>query len=48
MIIANHPSLIDVVVLIGLVRDANCVVKQSLWHNPFHPWPGERCRLHQQ
>jgi 1-acyl-sn-glycerol-3-phosphate acyltransferase len=35
MIIANHPSLIDVVFLIGLVRDANCVVKQSLWQNPF-------------
>ena len=27
MIIANHPSLIDVVFLIGLVRNANCVVK---------------------
>ena len=35
MIIANHPSLIDVVFLIGLVRNANCVVKQSLWQNPF-------------
>jgi 1-acyl-sn-glycerol-3-phosphate acyltransferase len=39
MIIANHPSLIDVVFLIGLVRDANCVVKQSLWHNPFTRGP---------
>lgn len=35
MIIANHPSLIDVVFLIGLVRGANCVVKHSLWENPF-------------
>ncbi|WP_397454057.1 lysophospholipid acyltransferase family protein [Pseudomonas sp. NA-150] len=35
MVIANHPSLIDVVFLIGLIRDANCVVKQSLWQNPF-------------
>ncbi len=35
MIIANHPSLIDVVFLIGLVRGANCVVKHSLWQNPF-------------
>jgi len=34
MVIANHPSLIDVVVLISLIRDANCVVKQSLWDNP--------------
>lgn len=34
MVIANHPSLIDVVFLIGLVRDANCVVKKSLWDHP--------------
>ncbi|AZC22188.1 lysophospholipid acyltransferase family protein [Pseudomonas sessilinigenes] len=39
MIIANHPSLIDVVFLIGLVRDANCVVKESLWNNPFTRGP---------
>jgi len=39
MIIANHPSLIDVVFLIGLVRNANCVVKQSLWQNPFTHGP---------
>jgi 1-acyl-sn-glycerol-3-phosphate acyltransferase len=43
MIIANHPSLIDVVLLIGLVRNANCVVKQSLWQNPFTRSP-VRCR----
>lgn len=35
MVIANHPSLIDVVFLIGLIRGANCVVKQTLWQNPF-------------
>ncbi|GLQ96122.1 lysophospholipid acyltransferase family protein [Dyella mobilis] len=34
MIIANHPSLIDVVFLIAHIRDANCIVKQSLWRNP--------------
>jgi 1-acyl-sn-glycerol-3-phosphate acyltransferase len=34
IVIANHPSLIDVVVLIAFIRDANCVVKQSLWDNP--------------
>lgn len=39
MIIANHPSLIDVVFLIGLVRHANCVVKRSLWENPFTRGP---------
>lgn len=35
IIIANHPSLIDVVVLISLIRNADCVVKQSLWQNVF-------------
>ncbi|WP_295486322.1 lysophospholipid acyltransferase family protein [uncultured Pseudomonas sp.] len=39
MIIANHPSLIDVVFLIGLVRQANCVVKQSLFDNAFTRGP---------
>lgn len=34
MIIANHPSLIDVVFLIAHIRDTNCIVKQSLWRNP--------------
>ncbi|NMR25662.1 1-acyl-sn-glycerol-3-phosphate acyltransferase [Pseudoalteromonas sp. NEC-BIFX-2020_015] len=35
LIIANHPSLIDVVVLISIVRHADCVVKADLWKNPF-------------
>jgi 1-acyl-sn-glycerol-3-phosphate acyltransferase len=39
IIIANHPSLIDVVFLIGLVRQANCVVKQTLFDNPFTRGP---------
>jgi len=39
LIIANHPSLIDVVFLIGLVRHANCVVKHSLFGNPFTRGP---------
>lgn len=39
MIIANHPSLIDVVFLIGLMRQTNCVVKQSLFENPFMRGP---------
>ncbi|HGY9623806.1 TPA: lysophospholipid acyltransferase family protein [Pseudomonas putida] len=39
LIIANHPSLIDVVFLIGLARNANCVVKQSLFDNPFTRGP---------
>ncbi|CAI3150360.1 hypothetical protein MWMV7_MWMV7_02625 [Acinetobacter calcoaceticus] len=39
LVIANHPSLIDVVVLIGMMQQANCVVKQSLWSNPFIKGP---------
>lgn len=39
LVIANHPSLIDVVVLIGMMQQANCVVKQSLWSNPFTKGP---------
>ena len=35
LIIANHPTLIDVVVLISLLPKVDCIVKQALWHNPF-------------
>ncbi|WP_254063376.1 lysophospholipid acyltransferase family protein [Rhodanobacter sp. L36] len=34
LIIANHPSLIDVIFLIAQMRQTNCVVKASLWDNP--------------
>lgn len=39
MVVANHPSLIDVVLLIACIRDAGCVVKQGLWDNPFTRGP---------
>jgi len=35
LILANHPTLIDVVLLISLVRHTNCVVKKALWRDPF-------------
>ena len=35
LILANHPTLIDVVVLVSLMPSASCVVKQALWRNPF-------------
>ena len=35
LILANHPSLIDVVFLIGFTPRAGCVVKSALWKNPF-------------
>jgi len=39
LLIANHPTLVDVVLLIGLMEQANCVVKQALWSNPFTKGP---------
>jgi len=39
LVVANHPSLIDVVFLISLVRQANCVVKAALLRNPFTRGP---------
>jgi 1-acyl-sn-glycerol-3-phosphate acyltransferase len=35
LILANHPTLIDVVFLISFVPHADCIVKQSLLKNPF-------------
>ena len=35
LIVANHPSLIDVVFLLAIFRDADCVVKAAHWSNPF-------------
>lgn len=35
VIVANHPSLLDVLVLLAYVEQAGCVVKQSVWRNPF-------------
>ena len=35
LIVANHPTLLDIVFLIALVRDANCIVKHALITNPF-------------
>jgi len=39
LIVANHPTLIDVVFMLWLIPDAGCVVKRALWHNPALRWP---------
>ena len=39
LIVANHPCLIDVVFLLGEVPQANCIVKASLFANPFTRGP---------
>lgn len=38
IVIANHPSLIDVVIIIGLIPNADCIVKEALWSNFFIKW----------
>ena len=35
LVLANHPSYIDIVVLLAHIPDAVCVVKSALWSNPF-------------
>lgn len=35
LLLINHPTLIDVVVLVSLIPTASCVVKQALWKNYF-------------
>lgn len=41
LIVANHPSLIDALILLGHVKDAGVVAKRSLQVNPF-TWGGIR------
>ena len=35
LVCANHPSLLDVVLLISLIPHADCIVKSEHWKNPF-------------
>ena len=35
LIVANHPTLLDVVVLMALVPRVTCIVKHELWRSPF-------------
>jgi 1-acyl-sn-glycerol-3-phosphate acyltransferase len=35
LVLANHPSYIDVVVLLSVIPQATCVVKADLWRSPF-------------
>jgi 1-acyl-sn-glycerol-3-phosphate acyltransferase len=38
MIVANHPSLIDVLFLLACVPEAVCIVKHALRRNPVLTW----------
>jgi 1-acyl-sn-glycerol-3-phosphate acyltransferase len=35
VIVANHPTLLDVVLLIACLPQADCVVKRAAWRNPY-------------
>ncbi len=35
IVVANHPTLIDVVRLLAEVELGNCIVKRAVWNNPF-------------
>lgn len=35
LVVSNHPSYLDVVVLIALLPNAVCVVKEAIWNSPF-------------
>lgn len=39
LVVANHPTFLDVVVLLAYIGQANCVVKRSLWRNPLLAGP---------
>lgn len=39
LVLANHPTLIDVIFLISMIPNANCVVKSALLRNPFTRGP---------
>ncbi len=39
LVIANHPTLIDVVFLVSLMPRVDCIVKEGLFHHPFLRWP---------
>jgi len=39
LIIANHPTLIDVVFMVSLMPRVDCIVKEGLFRHPFLRWP---------
>ncbi|AGH79968.1 1-acyl-sn-glycerol-3-phosphate acyltransferase [Psychromonas sp. CNPT3] len=35
LVVANHPSLIDYVLIVAHMQQCDCLVKESIWNNPF-------------
>ena len=48
LILANHPSLLDVVLLVSHAPDPNVLVKKRLGAQPQHEQPNPRRRLYPQ
>jgi 1-acyl-sn-glycerol-3-phosphate acyltransferase len=38
LVVANHPTLIDVVFLLAFMPEASCVVKRGMWRHPLTRW----------
>lgn len=41
LIIANHPSLLDVVFMISFMPTVDCIVKPAIFRNAFMRWPAQ-------
>ena len=39
LIVANHPTLIDVVLLISQLPEVDCIIKRQIFDNPVMRWP---------
>jgi len=35
VVIGNHPTLIDIILIISILPNAQCIVKNALWRSPF-------------
>lgn len=35
LIVANHPTLIDIILIVAQLKEVDCVVKYTHWNNPF-------------
>jgi 1-acyl-sn-glycerol-3-phosphate acyltransferase len=39
VVVANHPTLMDFMFLLGFAPSSSCIAKEALWRNPFTRWP---------
>ena len=48
LILANHPTFLDIVFLMAVVKRSDCIVKSGLWRNPFLRGPVIAAELYSQ